>query len=466
MPKIKIARNDSDFSSLSKDSDFIKLVLDHVSDCVVAIDTHGEIIYINQPYCRLLGGTQSDYIGKQVTEVISPNSKLPSVALTGETVVSALRVRGHELFAKQVPVYFKGQIIGAVGLALFSDRQEAFNFAKNIGAKELHLKNTSTKWIAKYNIQDIVGSCESIQNVKRKIKKSSLFDASVLIQGETGSGKELVANAIHNLSTRSSHPFVSVNCATIPENLMESELFGYEGGAFTGARRGGSLGKFEIANGGTIFLDEIGDLPLKSQAALLRVLQEKQIVRVGGAEPIEVDVKVICATHKDLSKMVKNGEFRQDLYYRLDILRIKLPSLREREDLAQLIDHALEKIKLHYGVSEIELNSKVKSILLGKKWKGNIRELFNVLERAVVNISPERNIITENDIEHDSDSFQESSTHSFSLAESLDSFERDVIVKTLSECGGNRSKAAKVLKIDRTTLYNKLSRLNINPKEL
>lgn len=462
MTNTNLENNNFDFSSLSRDSDFIKLILDHISDCVVAIDTHGEIIYINQPYCRLLGGSQSEYIGKHISESISPDSKLPLVAKTGETVVGALLVRGHELFTKQVPVYLKGNIIGAVGLALFSDRKQAFDFAKNIGAKELHLKNTSTNWVAKYNIQDLVGSCITIKKIKEQIHKASVVNATVLIQGETGTGKELVANAIHNLSSRQSQPFVAVNCATIPGELLESELFGYEGGAFTGARRGGSLGKFEIAKGGTIFLDEIGDLPLTSQAALLRVLQEKQILRVGGSSLIDVDVKVICATHRDLSAMVKTGEFRQDLYYRLDILRIKLPPLRERQDLSQLIDHVFEKIKLLYGINELEINNDARNTLLARKWKGNIRELSNVIERAIINSAPEKKLITHNALNEDDIFFREDQSYSSSLSESLAFFEKSIIKQTLSDCGGNRSKAAKILKIDRTTLYNKLEKLNIS----
>lgn len=448
-------------NSLIDEKDFLRLVLDHVSDCVVVVDLDGCVSYINKPYCRLLGGDPADFVGQHVTEVVSPDTHLHLVAQTGDPVVGPLIVRGHELYTKQVPVSREGRVIGAVGLALFADRQEAAKFAKNLSTSDFRIGNETSRWSTHYHIQDIIGSCQSIERVKNQIRKAAALDVNVLIQGETGTGKELAASAIHNLSSKSKKPFVAVNCATIPDDLIESELFGYEGGAFTGARSRGSLGKFELANHGTIFLDEIGDLPLRSQAALLRVLQEGQILRVGGIHPIKLELKVICATHRNLLQMVEMGEFREDLYYRLDVMRVEMPALRERTDLKELVEHILEKIRLQFGFNELKITPEITRDLEQREWRGNIRELRNVLERAAINLAEGKTLIESLTPESGIPPGRVHNRLSHGLASAVAEAERKIILQALNEAGGNRSEAARQLRIDRATLYNKLEKLGL-----
>ncbi|MGI6424651.1 MAG: sigma-54 interaction domain-containing protein [Tepidanaerobacteraceae bacterium] len=247
--------------------------------------------------------------------------------------------------------------------------------------RELYLKGH----VAQHTFEDII-TCSSI--MEKAISEARQFaqaEAAVVITGETGTGKELFAQSIHNTSQRKGGHFVAVNCAAVPENLLESELFGYEEGAFTGARRGGKKGLFELAHDGTIFLDEIGELPLKLQARLLRVLQEKAVIRVGGDRVIPINVRIIAATHRNLEASVKNGTFRQDLYYRLNVLRLSLPPLRERkDDIPLLIDRLLEKICNKTAKKPPLLSDAVLKIFCSYHWPGNVRELQNILERLVV----------------------------------------------------------------------------------
>ena len=289
----------------------------------------------------------------------------------------------------------------------------------------------------------------------------------MLITGESGTGKEIIAQAIHTRSVRRDAPFISVNCGAIPRELIESELFGYESGAFTGAKRGGSPGKFELANGGTILLDEIGDMPLDMQVKLLRVLQEKEVWRVGGSAPIKLDVRVMASTNRDLLQMVREGTFRQDLYYRINILSIHMPPLRERlDDLPALIESLLERINKRIGSKATGVTPESMAIARRYSWPGNVRELENVLEQAV-NWSNDEVI----DFRRIPNRFWEDTTEDVlsvrplkaaALQDELRLTERDLLEKTLREAGGNRSKAAQLLGISRSALYRRLEKHGIN----
>ena len=236
----------------------------------------------------------------------------------------------------------------------------------------------------KITLDNIIGNSELIIQTKRNALIASHSTSTILITGESGTGKELFARSIHNHSDRVDHPFVTVNCAAIPDNLLESELFGYEEGAFTGAKKGGKLGKFELADKGTIFLDEIGDMSLHLQAKLLRVLQERELDKIGGKSNIFIDVRIIAATNKNLSAMVKNGSFREDLYYRLNVIPIKLPSLRERrEDIPLLIDYMIKEYSDKLGKEILGIDENAKQLLMNYNWPGNIRELQNVIEYSI-----------------------------------------------------------------------------------
>ena len=290
-----------------------------------------------------------------------------------------------------------------------------------------------------------------------------LFRSStVLILGETGTGKELFAHAIHNTSNRRNKSFVRINCASLPRELLEAELFGYESGAFTGARREGKPGKFELANRGTIFLDEIGDMPLSTQAELLRVLEEKEIVRIGGTKPIKVDFRVIAATNQDLDKLVKENKFRVDLFYRLDIIRINLPPLRQmKDDIPLLTYYYTKKFSAFNGNLSVKISPVVLKAFETYEWPGNIRELKNLIEQSITYIKD--GVI---ELENLSARFLELKNVPIShikspLKEGKADTERDVIAKALKIVNGNRAKAAKLLGIHRSGLYQKLKKYNI-----
>jgi transcriptional regulator with PAS, ATPase and Fis domain len=446
------------FGSGQNEAEFLRRVLDHVSDCLVAVDTEGRVVLINAPYCRLLGGPPEDFIGRHITDVVSPKSRLHRVARGDTTVtVMPLEVRGHQLLARQVPVYQDERIIGAVGLALFSNMaalKKAVAFAGDQG-RAIH--SPPTPWTARYGLDDILGQGARIDAVRAAIEQAAPLSLPVLIQGETGSGKELAANAIHALSPRARRPFVWVNCASIPESLIDAELFGYEGGAFTGARTRGKPGKFELASGGTLFLDEIGDMPFSLQASLLRAVQNQEIVRVGGVSPIPIDTRVVCATHRDLKERVDGGQFRADLYYRLNVLGVQMPALRERDDLEWLAEQLLERMALREGLPGRRVPPSVRARWLAFDWPGNVRQLEAALLRFL--LSGEAGLPDQPAVKRpQAIGGRDGTTPTTTLQAHLDS-ERDACIrKTLAETAGDKDEAARRLGISRATLYRELRR--------
>jgi transcriptional regulator with PAS, ATPase and Fis domain len=282
---------------------------------------------------------------------------------------------------------------------------------------------------------------------------------SVLIHGESGSGKERFAHAMHHASSRNAAPFVVIDCASMPRDLVESELFGYAEGAFTGAIRGGRPGKFELANGGTVFLDELSELPLELQSRLLRVLQNREIVRLGGAEPLPVDIRVIAATNRDLYEEVRRGNFRADLFHRLNVLAIQIPPLRSRpEDITTLARHFLEKYKRRFKRPDLEFSPEVLPVLQGRAWPGNARELDNAIARAT---QLSRNRIEAEHVRQSENPVREMppplmATPAAAQPKSLEEIERDVFRETIAACNGNISQAARMLGVARSTIYKKL----------
>ncbi len=319
-----------------------------------------------------------------------------------------------------------------------------------------------------YRFENIIGVSGKMQEVFRKIRKVASSDATVLIRGESGTGKELIARAIHYHSPRSEAPLVEINCASIPETLLESELFGHEKGAFTGAYKQ-KKGKFEIANGGTLFLDEIGELPLSLQAKLLRVLQDGRFTRVGGVENIEVNVRLIAATNANLEKLLEEGKFREDLYYRLNVIPILIPPLRERrEDIGPLTDFFIQKYARKNKKSIKGISQEARFILMNYDWPGNVRELENAIENAVV--MAEGEVITPADLPgYLQSSVGEGSFmgqllqqhKGMSYREKLEAFEREIIRQALEETGGNKTHAAKKLGFTLRTLRNKVKKYNL-----
>jgi DNA-binding NtrC family response regulator len=318
---------------------------------------------------------------------------------------------------------------------------------QNLKEENIRLKKDLEKC---YLYSDIIGKSESMQEIFSLIKKIADTDSTVLIRGETGTGKELIAMAIHYNSKRKDYPLIKVNCAALPSTLLESELFGYEKGAFTGAIRKKS-GRFELANRGTIFLDEIGDIPTEIQAKLLRILQEKEFERIGGINTIKVDVRIIAATNQNLEQKITEGSFREDLYYRLNVISIEVPPLRERlEDIPPLVEHFLSQFNEKFG-KKISISKDAMDALMKYDFPGNVRELGNIIERAVILSS--NDIITAKDLSLKRES---SNTPSLSLREYLLKVEKDYILKALNMFSGNKTLTAEFLGISRKTLWEKL----------
>ena len=440
----------------AEEAGFLKLVLDHVSDCLVAVDTSGTIVLINQPYCRLLGGEADDFIGRHITEVVGPQTKLHLVARgEGSHVGYPLKVRGHQLITRQVPVLQDGRIIGAVGLALFSDLGALKKAFRQVTQAELAVPQRNKHWRSQFSMSDIVGQGELMDSYRNSLEVVAEHDLPVLILGETGSGKELAAHTIHAYSNRSDGPFVWVNCASIPSELIEAELFGYEGGAFTGARSRGKLGKFELASGGTLFLDEIGDMPLHLQGSLLRVLQTNDIVRVGGTTPVAVNTRIICATNQPLLELARAGRFRQDLYYRLNVLPIDVPSLRDRDDIAFLAQQLLTRIVDRLGTESKSFTRKEITSMAVYRWPGNVRELENVLTRFIVNGK-----LIMLPAERPSDATVEKTPKP--LKQRIQSQAVTEIRAALEQSGGNKRRAAELLGISRGHLHRLIKEQDAN----
>ena len=439
------------FFSTEAESLFLRRLLDHVSDCLIAVDTEGLIVLVNAPYCRLLGGAPADFIGRHVTEVVSPQTRLHLVARGAPPVTEGLlEVRGHRMITRQVPVYEGERIVGAIGMALFPTISALKKVAR-LADQELSLPDVPSGWRTRFGLDDLLGQGPRFEALRERLRRAAAHAQPVLVEGESGTGKELAAQAIHSLGPRAQRPFVWVNCASIPENLIDAELFGYEGGAFTGARTRGKPGKFELAHGGTLFLDEIGDMPLHLQASLLRAVQSREIVRVGATAPQAVDVRIVCATHQPLPALVRSGRFRLDLYHRLNVCGIRLPALREREDFEPLVEQLLARISQREGLPPRALAPAQRARLARHAWPGNVRQLENTLLRYLLD--------GELDIEDldASPAPQDAPAHA-GLRQHLGAERLQHLQRTLAAAGGDKNEAARMLGISRATLYRELRR--------
>ncbi|MBM7871621.1 PAS domain S-box-containing protein [Clostridium pascui] len=446
-------------------------ILDMTEDGFVVTKVDGTIFDINNSYCDFLGTTKEKAIGRHIGEFIK-NTKMPEIASSGIKEVDVIHplVDGQHyngdkfLFVTRAPVKKNGKVIAAVAQVKF--RVQTLNLSQKLYKQDQELKYYKDELQrlgeSKFDFNCILGESESFLEVKELARKASRSNLAVLINGETGTGKEVFANGIHYASDRKNSPLIRINCAAIPDELLESELFGYEEGSFTGAKKGGKKGKFQLAHKGTIFLDEIGDMPLHMQAKLLRVLQENEIERIGGYEPIPIDVRVIAATHQDLRKLIKEKKFREDLFYRLNVINIKIPPLRQRkEDILIFINHFLGQLNKKYK-TDITISQRAIELLLNHKWQGNIRELKNVIESAYV--LTEKDILGVKHLPSNLLTFSPNTAPEVkggTLDFILNEFEKDIILESLMENNYKISKTAKDLGIHRTTLYKKLERLNI-----
>ncbi|AET68123.1 PAS domain S-box [Desulfosporosinus orientis DSM 765] len=443
-------------------------VIENPYEGMVVVDENSRVVMINNFYLEALGITREQALGQHIYE-LTPHSKLPDIVRTGKAQFAEYwKVRGQEFMIFRAPIKKDGKIIGALGKTLFKDMGLARVFAKKLSQLEDDLKFYKEELrkihCATYTFDDIIGEGPKFAAIVNLAQRASRTTSNVLLTGESGTGKELFAHAIHNDSVRRYGPFIKVNCASIPEQLLESELFGYAEGAFTGARKGGKPGKFELANHGTIFLDEIGDMSLTMQAKLLRVIQEREIERVGGTKPCKIDVRIIAATNRKLYDMVKERTFRDDLFYRLNVMVIELPSLRERpEDIELLANFLVTKLNRKLETDVEGISSKAMQILQNYTWPGNVRELESVLERTM-NILDEPVILPEHlpvrilqsKMDTGLSVNENQSWEPNSLEEGLISAEKELLVTALRRANGNKAQAAKILGIHRSVLYKKL----------
>ncbi|WP_157087680.1 sigma-54 interaction domain-containing protein [Oceanobacillus damuensis] len=444
--------------------EIIETVFEKSNFCFVVVDDQGLVTYLNDNYCQFIDVKLEEAIGKHVEDVIE-NTRMHTVVKTGKEEIADIQyIRGNYMIANRVPLYSEGKIVGAVGTVLYRDTKEWMKMNAHIRDLLMEIEHYRKKLMdqsgATYTLSDIVGSSEQLNKVKEKVKKVSAGDVSVLLKGESGTGKELFAHSIHHLSERSSKPFIKINCAAIPEELLESELFGYVEGAFTGARKDGKLGKFQLADGGTLFLDEIGDMPLNAQVKILRVLQEGEVESIGSEKTQKVDVRIIAATNQPLEKLIEENRFREDLFYRINVVQIKIPPLRERpEDIRVIANYLLGKITRNSGKRVMGLEDAVKDLFMNYRWPGNVRELENVIESAVH--------LTQSDVIRLEDLPEQMKANPFavkqgtSLKDILSHTEKHAIEQALKKVNGDKVKAAKSLGIGKSSFYEKLKKHGI-----
>lgn len=445
-------------------SEILNTVIETAYDGMVIINKLGIITMISKAYTEFLGIKREDAIGRHVSEVIE-NTRMPIVLETGKEEVAQLhKIKRNYMIASRIPIIKNGEIIGVMGKVLFRNVKELNSLYKRISTIEKELATYKSKLrefnTASYLLEDIIGESDSIIVAKAIVEKAAHTSSNVLILGESGTGKEIFAHAIHSESSRHEGPFVKVNCAAIPSDLLESELFGYEAGAFTGAKKEGKIGKFEIANEGTIFLDEIGDMPLHMQVKLLRVIQERELEKVGGVASKKINIRIIAATNRNLRKLVSEGKFREDLYYRLNVVTIEIPPLRERgNDIILISNHLIKKLSIDLDKKVIGISREAENYLRTYEWKGNVRELENILERAI-NIMGDSEIIDVDDLPKEITG-KKASIIPKRLKDILEESEKNAIIVALRASGGNKTKAAKILDIGRTSLYEKIEKYKI-----
>ncbi len=450
----------------------LMVMIDEMIDGAILVDRDARIVWSNDKHvwfndkqmASLGFRSPADIVGQPVERVI-PHSRMREVVETGRSLpLDIMRYGEHTLLVSRLPLRDgRGDVVGALAFALKNSltylRPIADRFNKLQSRLALMERELASSRISKYTLENLVGFSPAMLQVKRLVRKAGQIQSAVLLLGETGTGKELVAHAVHAASERGDRPFVGINVAAIPENLLEAEFFGVAPGAYTGAGRQPRPGKFQLAHGGTLFLDEIGDMPLPLQGKLLRVLQEREVEPLGSNQIIKVDVRIIAATSRPLPEMVRSGAFRSDLYYRLNVFPIRLPALRERkEDLDILASLFLERMAVSLDQPMRDLTPSALDVLHGYDWPGNVRELANVVEQVCVRTEGES--ITAEDF---TDILPKAATHRPAspnakrlLSEAVDELERSLILAALDEAQGNKLEAARTLGLSRTNLYAKL----------
>lgn len=443
----------------------LEAIINSSEEAISVVDEKGRGLVINPAYTKLTGLTEEEIIGKPATTDIVEGESMHMKVLRTRRAVRGIHMKigqkKRDVIVNVAPVIVDGILKGSVGV--IRDVSEIQKLTNELNRARQIIRTLE----AKYSFDDIVGDSDETTAAIEQAKLGANTPATVLLRGESGTGKELFAHAIHNSSNRKYNKFVRVNCAAISETLLESELFGYEEGAFSGAKRGGKRGFFEEANNGSVFLDEIGELSANTQAKLLRVLQEKEIVKVGGTKAIPINVRVIAATHVNLEKGILEGEFREDLYYRLNKIPIQIPSLRQRKgDIPAIAERLIQKINQDYGRNVEGLTDSAVSYLQSYEWPGNVRELENILGRAIIFMNYNEIYI---DVHHLPPLHKEEQVETKqnnllpeleekALEHLVTEFEGNIIREYLEKCDGNKTKTAKALGISVRNLYYKLEK--------
>jgi transcriptional regulator with PAS, ATPase and Fis domain len=461
------------FNYLRIPSQLLQAALDNPFEGTVIIDDKGIIHHFsraNEPFYDI---TSEDAVGRRIRDIV-PQSGLPEVLRSGKPLLGeTFNIQGRKVIVNNYPIKLGEKTIGAVGKMIFHNLEAFVTLQRKIGELESTIRRYELEirkiYRARYTFDDAIGNSTKLRHAKDAAKRLAASASPILLMGESGAGKEIFAHAIHQASPRKDRAFVRVNCASIPNELFESELFGYKAGAFTGALKSGKQGKFELAHRGTIFLDEIGEMPLALQAKLLRVLQEKEIEPLGSEGPRMIDFRVIAATNRDLEERVRDGYFRRDLFYRLNVISFQLPSLREmKEDIPTLAEHFMVKLNGQMGSSVLEIDPEVMEIFRGYDWPGNVRELENVMERALAlcqgpTLKPEH--LPENILQGAmASAFKEPKRQELDgglLQVAASNVQKEQLLAALQRTGGNRTEAAALLNIHRTTLYFRLRKYGL-----
>ena len=453
-------KNEAVQNKLLEASQYNSIIMNTISQGIAAVDSSGKINMVNNNVCNILKSKEESLIGESVENYIEDWNKISEYVLAGnsyqdEEVTLNLAGQKEKYLLNGYPIYNKkNEIMGMV--LTFKEIQKIIN-----------LVHKYTGMRARYTFDDIIGESREIKKIIKYAKQAADSTATILIEGESGTGKEVMAQAIHNFSSRRDNGFVAINCGAIHKNLIESELFGYDEGAFTGAKKGGQPGKFELANGGTLFLDEIGEMPLELQVSLLRVLQEGYIMRVGGNKYIPVNVRIIAATNRDLKKQVENGKFRQDLYYRISVIPIHIPPLRERkEDIRLLADHFIKQKALKLGRESVALDEGIMDWICQNEWVGNIRELENFIEKCLIlDDQPLDDLsidsINQCMIRQKAEDQEGAENYEDLFLCSLEELEKKSISILLKKFDNNITQVSKVLGIGRNTLYLKMKKYGL-----
>jgi len=446
-----------------------ELIMDNIYNGVMVTDSEGYILCMNTPYGQFLDLDHRQQVGKHCTEVVE-GTRMHIVAQTGQAEINrSQHIRGQNMVVQRIPIHKNGRVVAVFGQVMFKDARDVGKLAHELSVLESKVRMYEQELMSlrstRYTFASIVGESEAMAALKEEAMRAAGKDSPVLISGESGTGKEVFAQAIHQGSSRHIHPFVRINCAAIPKDLMESELFGYAKGAFTGALAQGKAGKFELAHQGTIFLDEIGELPLDMQPKLLRVLEEKELERIGGTRVIRSDFRVVAATNQDLEEMLTSNSFRKDLFYRLNVVPLHIPPLRDRtEDILPLAVHLLRQLQQEAGWQRVQLSKEAQDVVTAYHWPGNVRELANVLERTLASLSA--HVIRAQDLPlyvHRSltTSAWEGKGETGSLRDIVAQAEKEAILLALHEARENKALAARKLGIHRTQLYKKMTKYGL-----